>query len=314
VTDDSEVVAAVDCGTNSTRLILVSSDGTVLDRQMRITRLGEQVHATRKLSAAAIDRTLTVLHDYRRVMDGYAVTRARVVATSAARDAVNAEELLAGAAEITGVRPDVLSGREEGRISFAGATAHLPPGLAGTGPVLVVDIGGGSTELVVGHPGAPDVAIRSLDLGCVRVSERFLHHDPPRRDLDRARDAVREEVVAVRAEPPPLAPDSLLVGLAGTVSTLACLQYGIAVYDRARVHGALLHRDDVERWLRVLSSEGSGARLARPGMTEGREDVIVGGALVLAVVMESFDRDVCMVSEDDILDGLVAGLLVRAAG
>ena len=309
-------VAAVDCGTNSTRLIVMASDGTVLEREMRITRLGEGVDATGKLSPGAIDRTLSVLRDFRRTIDKHAVARLRVVATSAARDAVNVEEFEAAAAEIFDVRAEILSGEEEGRLSFAGATAHLPPDRARSGPLLVVDIGGGSTEFVVGHRGAgnvasvPDVAILSLDIGCVRVSERFLRHDPPApEDLTRAREAVKEDVVAARASLPPLAPDSVLVGLAGTVSTLVCLEHGITVYDRARVHHATLKRDVVERWLGNLSSEDSHARLARPGMAAGREDVIVGGVLVLAVVMETFGRDLCLVSEDDILDGLAADLL-----
>ena len=156
VDDRRWAAAAVDCGSNSTRLLVVAPDGTVLERQMRITRLGEGVDATRKLSPAAIDRTLAVLRDYRRAMDGHAVARVRVVATSAARDAVNAEEFEAAAADVVGVRPEILSGEEEGRLSFAGATAHLPPDAAGAGPVLVVDIGGGSTELVVGHLGPVD--------------------------------------------------------------------------------------------------------------------------------------------------------------
>ena len=309
-------LAAVDCGSNSTRLLVMDPGGTVLERQMHITRLGEGVDATHRLSPAAIDRTLSVLRDYRRSMDQHAVARLRVVATSAARDAVNVEEFEAAAAGIVGVRPEILSGEEEGRLSFAGATAHLPPDRAGSGPVLVVDIGGGSTEFVVGYPNAgspgsvPDVAILSLDIGCVRVSERFLRHDPPAaEDLARARGAVADQVVTARAGLPPLAPDSLLVGLAGTVSTLECLEHGITVYDRARVHHATLTRDVVERWLGILSTEDSRARLARPGMAVGREDVIVGGVLVLAVVMETFGRDVCLVSEDDILDGLTASLM-----
>jgi len=310
-------VAAIDCGTNSTRLIAVDADGTVLHRQMRITRLGEGVDATRRLSSAAIDRTLAVLRDYRAMMDDLAVVRRRVVATSAARDAVNAKEFMSAAAEITGVLPDVLSGDDEGRLSFAGATAHLPPTSVGTGPLLVVDIGGGSTELAVGHatPRArrsevPEVMTRSLDIGCVRVSERWLPDDPPRPEqLVRARNEVRERLAAARSDLPALARDSLLVGLAGTVTTLACLENEITVYDRERIHHAVLARSGVERWLRTLSAEDARARLDRPGMVKGREDVIVGGVLILAVVMECFERDRCLVSEDDILDGLAAELL-----
>ena len=308
-------VAAIDCGTNSTRLIVVDADGTVLRREMRITRLGAGVDATRRLSPAAIDRTLAVLRDYRTAMDDLGVVRRRVVATSAARDAANAEEFMAGAAEITGVRPDILSGEEEGRLSFAGATARLPPESAGTRPVLVADIGGGSTELAVGYAPdsgdmqVPEVRTRSLDIGCVRVSERLLPDDPPRPEqLARARNEVREQFVSARSDLPTLAPDSLFVGLAGTVSAVASLEGAIAVYDRERIHHAVLARTDVERWLRILSAEATRARLEHPGMVKGREDVIVGGVLILAVVMECFERDRCLVSEDDILDGLAAEL------
>ena len=318
VQDRPGPVAAVDCGTNSTRLIVVAPDGTVLEREMRITRLGEQVDATRRLSGAAIERTATVLREFKGSMDRYGVARARLVATSAVRDAENAEEFMTLAEEITGVHSEVLSGDEEGFLSFAGATAHLDPLLTGAGPLLVVDIGGGSTELAVGRPGAQGdgrvlhVATRSLDIGCVRVSERFRHDPPSSEDMAVARRAVTEEVASARAELPPPAPDGLVIGLAGTVSTLARLDRGITVYDRDQVHLAMLSRYDVERWLDILAAEDALARLARPGMTEGREDVIVGGVLVLAVVMATFGRDRCLVSEDDILDGLAMGLLPPA--
>ena len=311
-------VGVVDCGTNSTRLIVVAPDGTVLQREMRITRLGEGVDATHAMAPAAIDRTLRVLRDYRSVMDDRGVGRTRVVATSAARDAHNAEEFMARAAGIMGVRPEVLSGDEEGRYSFDGATAHLPTYWEETGRVLVVDIGGGSTELAAGYPpsdaghGAAGVATRSLDIGCVRVTERFLSHDPPRRDeLAAARAAVADQLALARGALPALLPEGLLVGLAGTVSTLACLQLGAAVYDRNRIHHTVLWRDDIERWLHTLARESAKSRLAHPGMIEGREDVIVGGAVVLAEVMVAFDRASCLVSEDDILDGLAADLLRR---
>ena len=212
------------------------------------------------------------------------------------------------------MRPELLSGDEEGRLSFAGATAHLPPERVGPGPVLVVDIGGGSTELVAGEgPGAsptPDVVAVSLDIGCVRVGERFLVHDPPlARELGDARAAVDAELARARAVLPALAPGGLLVGLAGTVSTLAALDRGVSAYERALLHHVVLGRDDVERWLGLLSGEDSRARLARPGMVEGRADVIVGGVLILAAVLGNFDRPECLVSEDDILDGLAAALL-----
>ncbi|MHB8682066.1 MAG: Ppx/GppA phosphatase family protein, partial [Acidimicrobiales bacterium] len=173
-------VAALDCGTNSTRLLAVDGDGTVLAREMRITRLGEGVDETGRLSPAAIDRTIGVLAAYRAQMDDLGVERGRLVATSAARDAANATVFLRAAAEATGLEPEILSGDDEGRLSFAGATANLPAGLPSDEPVLVVDIGGGSTELVVGRPDAPTGSrAMSLDVGCVRISERFLAGDPP---------------------------------------------------------------------------------------------------------------------------------------
>jgi exopolyphosphatase / guanosine-5'-triphosphate,3'-diphosphate pyrophosphatase len=294
---------------------VVSGQGTVLERQMRITRLGEGVDATRKLSPQAVARTVSVLGDYRRLMDHHGVVRARLVATSAARDATNAEEFLALAHDVTGVLPEVLSGLEEGALSFAGATVHVPPERMGPGPVLVVDIGGGSTELVAGEldsGAAPstEVSSVSLDIGCVRVAERLLLHDPPHADeLAGARRVVDLELDAARGVLPPLAPGGLLIGLAGTVSTLAALDRRVAPYERAAIHHAVLTRGDVVKWCRTLSTEDRHARLARPGMVEGRADVIVGGVLILVAVMEGFDRDRCLVSEDDILDGLAASLL-----
>lgn len=309
-------VAALDCGTNSTRLLIVDESGRALERQMRITRLGQGVDATHVLADDAITRTLGVLGEFRRTMDRHRVGRARLVATSAVRDAVNATDFLVRARGVTGVEPEVLSGSEEGRLSFVGATADMDvgSGTSGAGPVLVVDIGGGSTELVVGRraggDGSPGEATAvSVDLGCVRVTERFLHHDPPTPgELDAARRAIDGRLSEARAELPRLAPGGLLVGLAGTVSTLASLAQGLTEYDRDRIHHYELTLGEVEEWLRRLARDDRSGRLARPGMVPGREDVIVGGVLVLAGVMEGFGRDRCLVSEDDILDGLVASL------
>jgi exopolyphosphatase / guanosine-5'-triphosphate,3'-diphosphate pyrophosphatase len=310
-------VAAVDCGTNSTRLLIVAGDSTVLERQMRITRLGEGVDATHSLSRDAMARTVSVLVDYRELMDHHGVVRARMVATSAARDAVNAEEFLSAALEATGVRPEVLSGLEEGALSFAGATAHVPDTRLGPGPVLVVDIGGGSTELAVGERAPANsptsvVSAVSLDVGCVRVTERFFGHDPPRPDeLAAARRVVDAQLAVGRDALPPLARDGVCIGLAGTVSTLAQLDRRVAHYVRDEVHHSVLTRRAVTNWLETLAGEDRHARLARPGMIEGRADVIVGGVLVLDAVMSAFDRAECLVSEDDILDGLVASLHPR---
>jgi len=312
---DAAVVAALDCGTNSTRLLIVDGAGRTLERQMRITRLGEGVDATHKLSPEAVGRTAAVLRDYRRHMDRLGVARARLVATSAVRDAENAEEFLGAAEEAVGVRPELLSGLEEGRLSFLGATASLPDDVRHRGGILVVDIGGGSTELVAGlgpdpaQPGVSSVAVVSLDIGCVRLTERFLPHDPPHpAELAEARAFVDAEVARARAELPPVPAGGLLIGLAGTVSTLAALSMELARYDRARIHHAVLGQDQVTRWLARLAADDRRGRAARPGMVEGRADVIVGGVLVLAAVMAGFGRRECLVSEDDILDGLAATL------
>ena len=313
MTGDAGAVAALDCGTHSTRLLIVDGAWTTLERQMRITRLGEGVDATRKLSTDAVARTLAVLEDYRRLMDRHGVVRARLVATSAVRDALNAEDFLDGAARATGVVPELLSGLEEGRLSFRGATASLTAGPDTPATVLVVDIGGGSTELVAGPaPGGAtaadrDVSAVSLDIGCVRVTERYLGHDPPRRDeRARATTAVAGEIERARRALPGVGTDSLLVGLAGTVSTLAALEQRLAAYDRDKIHHAVLHRHQVEQWLDRLAGDDRTTRAERPGMVEGRVDVIVGGVLILAEVMAGFGLADCLVSEDDILDGLVA--------
>jgi exopolyphosphatase/guanosine-5'-triphosphate,3'-diphosphate pyrophosphatase len=223
---------------------------------------------------------------------------------------------MAEATEVIGVRLEILSGDEEGTLSFAGATANLPAELIGAGPVLVADIGGGSTELAVGRPMAgtrsAGAQTRSLDIGCVRVTERFLQHDPPFPDeVAAARVVVEDELRVAQRTLPDLVPDSLLIGLAGTVSTLTCLVHEVAEYDRSRIHHSVLERADVEAWLDILAGEDVHARLSHLGMDEGREDVIVGGTIVLAAIMSVFERDRCLVSEDDILDGLAASLLAE---
>ena len=307
-------VAALDCGTNSTRLLVAGPDGSTLEREMRITRLGEGVDRARRLSPDAIARTVEVLAEYRRVMDRRQVQRARLVATSAVRDADNAEEFLEAAEDAAGVTPEVLTGLEEGALSFAGATAHVPPERLGSGPVLVCDVGGGSTELVAGFPARDrcrerEVSAVSMDVGCVRVTERFFHHDPPlASELELARSVVDATIDEARIRLPELAPEGLLIGLAGTVSTLAALEQGLDHYERDRIHHFVLRRATVERWLGRLAAEATGARASERGMDEGRADVIVGGVLVLACVMADFGREACLVSEDDILDGLVASL------
>lgn len=300
-------VAALDCGTNSTRLLVVDPDGRPLVRLMRITRLGEGVDATRKLSGDAIGRTVDALAAFRAETDRLGVVRARLVATSAVRDAENGDEFLAEARRVSGVEPELLTGDEEGRLAHAGATADLQPA---DGDTVVVDIGGGSTELVVEHEG--EVRAVSMDLGCVRLTERHLHDPPAAADLAAAHATIAAELDRALGVVPALGalrPGSRLLGLAGTVSTLAALDQGLAEFDRERTHHYRLSRDAVGRWLDALAAEPAAARARRPGMSPGREDVIVGGILVLADVMDRFGFDSCTVSESDILDGLAASQL-----
>ena len=306
-------VAAIDCGTNSTRLLVADAEGRPLEQLMRITRLGQGVDATGRLAPEAIDRCIAVLDEYREVMDRLGVTRGRLAATSAARDAANGAEFLQRAGAATGLEPELLTGIDEGRLSLTGAVADLDPA---DGPFLVLDIGGGSTELVAGAgPDDPELAAVSLQLGCVRVSERFLDDDQPSADqLATARREVVEQLDRAVAAHPRFRSAHCLVGLAGTVSTLVSLHLGMVEYDRDRVHHAVLTAADVRQWYERLAADTAAERLARPGMVEGRQDVIVGGTLILDEVMERLGFAECLVSEADILDGLVASQLGGGSG
>ncbi|MGD0595642.1 MAG: Ppx/GppA phosphatase family protein [Acidimicrobiales bacterium] len=300
------VVAAVDCGTNSTRLLIARGDGAAMDRRMRITRLGEGVDLSGELQPAAIRRTLDVLEEYQRAISASGVRRTRAVATSAIRDAANARSFLDPAALAMGAELTVLTGPEEGRLSYRGATSELSPD---EGRYLAVDVGGGSTELVTG---LADGSIQplSLDVGCVRVTERFLVSDPPTLgQLADTRAFVSGIMEGARDDHPAFTDAKTVVGLAGTVSALTMLSLGLETYDRAAVHHARLRRTEVGRLLEELGSETVEQRRARVGMEHDRADVIVGGAIVLLTVLDVFGFDELIVSESDILDGIVGELL-----
>ncbi|HET9733315.1 MAG TPA: hypothetical protein VFP54_11630 [Acidimicrobiales bacterium] len=299
--DRRGAVAAVDLGTHSTRLLVVDAEGATVERLMTITRMGEGVDASGRLSGAAIGRTVECLRRYRAVMDACGVVAARAAATSAARDAANGDELLDAAEAILGVRPQVLGGVEEGRLAFAGATSGRPDS---DGPFVVVDIGGGSTELSVGRRGR-EPAVVSVDLGCVRITERHLGDDPPTAEqLHRAADAARE-VLGAAAEATGAASARTMIGLAGTVSAAAMLDLGTRVYDRSLVHGHRLGRASVERHLAALAAVAAADRVAM-GVESERRDVIVGGMILLVAALDVTGRPECVVSEADILDGLAA--------
>lgn len=300
-------LAAIDCGTNSTRLLIESGAGEVLVREMRITRLGQGVDATGRLADDAIERTLSVLATYRELMDSAGVTGGRLAATSAARDASNGPAFLEAASAICGVEAEILSGLEEGRLSFAGATVGVEPA---EGWDLVLDIGGGSSEIVVARDGL--LSAHSMQVGCVRVTERTLLSDPPTpAEIDAASAMVASALDQAFKALPELADvptGSRMVGLAGTVATLAMLDQHLDVYDRALVHHSWLSLETIRAWRDILAAEPAGVRTKRPGMVKGREDVIVGGLIVLAATLARIGLDGCLTSESDILDGLILSM------
>jgi exopolyphosphatase/guanosine-5'-triphosphate,3'-diphosphate pyrophosphatase len=301
-------VAAIDIGTNSVRLLIADVDGSSprdakivqLDRRMRITRLGQGVDGSRALAPEAIARTTAVLREYRDVLAEHGVTQVRATATSAARDASNRDEFFTAAHDALGVTPELLSGEEEAALSFLGATADLDA----PAPYLVVDIGGGSTEFVLGTD-AP-VGLISLDMGCVRITEQFIHSDPPApEELSNAVAVVRDLVAEVPRVIPGALDAATLVGLAGTVTTVAAVEQGLPAYDPEKIHHFRLTRDAAEDVFRTLAIETAEQRRHNPGLEPGRVDVIVGGAAVLVGIFRVLQFDDMLVSEADILDGLV---------
>jgi exopolyphosphatase / guanosine-5'-triphosphate,3'-diphosphate pyrophosphatase len=296
-------LAAIDCGTNSTRL-LISRDGETIDRRMVITRLGKGVDATGTLDPEAIERTLAVLREYRAAMDEQGVERVRIAATSAARDASNSEDFFGPAEQIVGTRPELLSGEEEGRLSFAGATADLD---ISQGPFLVIDIGGGSTECMVGTEQPDDV--RSFDIGCVRLTEKHLVSDPPApEELSNAIAEAQAWFDDLLREVPASTQAQTVIGLAGTISTIGAVELGMATYDRGLIHHFALTRAAIEDVFRTLATERLADRIHNPGLEEARADVIVGGLCVLVAFVRTLGIEELLVSESDILDGLVASL------
>jgi len=275
---------------------------------MRITRLGQGVDASGRITVEAIGRVVDVLREYRTAMveHGVRTTDARLFATSAARDAANRDELFTALGDAVGVEPELLAGEAEARLSFLGATADLAPG---PGPVLVVDIGGGSTELVVGDPGHEPIDATSLDVGCVRLSERWFEADPPGPEaLANAIGEVRDALADSDVLHPALATAERFVGVAGTITTVAALDQGLVDYDRDAIHHYDLSREAAEDWFRTMAMSGREDRLGNPGLEEARADVIVGGMCVLQAIFRHYDLDRCLVSEADILDGVAASL------
>ena len=329
-------VAAVDCGTNSLRLLLADVDPgraelTDLTRRMEIVRLGQGVDRTGRLAPEALARTIAVLRDYADIIAGSGAQAVRMVATSATRDADNAAEFVRLVKEVLGVAPEVLTGAEEAVLSFTGATAELAAG-PDRGPFLVTDIGGGSTEFVLGEvlargddppqtplltgglPAPRTPRAISVDVGCVRMTERHLHGDPPAdqevaaaiADIDAALDTVAAAVPVRQAR--------TLVGLAGSVTTVAGIAMGLPAYDAARIHHAHVSAADVHAVTRGLLAQTRTERAAIGVMHPGRVDVIGGGALVLDRLMDRFGFGEVLVSEHDILDGMAWSLAGNSRG
>jgi exopolyphosphatase/guanosine-5'-triphosphate,3'-diphosphate pyrophosphatase len=302
-------VAAIDVGTNSTRLLVAEERPggfRPLDRRMKITRLGQGVDSTGRLSQEALRRTLTTIADYMAACGEYGVGAVRVTGTSAVRDARNRDVFFDGITQLTGRPPELLSGEQEARATFLGTAADL----AG-GPKFVVDIGGGSTELIVGD-GEPDRLV-SLDIGCVRMFEKHLYSDPPsHEELESMRTEVRSALEGAKAELD-VSAGTQLIGVAGTVTQLATLKAGVPVYDPDVTHHAVMSHGDVRLLARRLESLPYDRRSRIKGLEPGRVDVIVAGAEILIAVMEVFDFAEVLVSEKDILDGLVIQLLESEA-
>jgi exopolyphosphatase / guanosine-5'-triphosphate,3'-diphosphate pyrophosphatase len=313
-------VAAIDCGTNSIRLLIADVDPERsrlrdLVRSMRIVRLGEGVDRTGRISPAALDRTMIALREYAEEMTRLGPDAIRMVATSATRDAENSLEFTSRVKEVLGVVPEVVTGDEEARLSFTGATAELmaaPRGELGA-PYLVTDIGGGSTEFVLGDAAGVRAA-RSVNIGCVRMTERHLRGDPPSAaeiasataDIDAALDLVAAGVSAAGVPP---GSARTLVGLAGSVTTVAGIALDLAQYDPARIHHSRVSAGVVHDIARRLLSQTRAQRAAIGVMHPGRVDVIGAGALILDRIMTRFGFAEVLVSEHDILDGIAWSLV-----
>jgi exopolyphosphatase / guanosine-5'-triphosphate,3'-diphosphate pyrophosphatase len=304
-------VAAVDCGTNSVRLLVAdvpeSGGGALADllRRMEIVRLGEGVDRTGRLAPRAVARTRAALADYAGEIRRLGAERVRMVATSASRDAANADEFAAMVHDTLGVVPEVVSGGEEAQLSYLGAVRSLP-----RARYLVVDIGGGSTEFVTGSEETVEQAV-SVDIGCVRMTERHLHGDPPapaevaaaEADIEAAVDRAVAGVAGRQAE--------ALVGLAGSVATVTGIALGLPAYDSARIHHARISYQEVAKVTADLLAMPRRQRLALPVMHPGRADVIAAGALILRIVMTSVGATQVIASEHDILDGIAWSMTLR---
>lgn len=307
--------AAFDCGTNSLRLLVADVDEagrlTEIAREMRVVRLGQGVDRTGEFAPEALARTFAVCDEYAEIVARHAPDRMRFVATSASRDVSNRDEFAAGVQQRLGLLPEVIEGREEAELSFLGATAGVPDAAA---PRLVMDLGGGSTELVLGDAGAD--AAYSMNIGCVRLFERHLASDPPTEEQIDALRADVDDAFTEAAQHVDVSATRTLVGVAGTITTTAAAILDLPGYDREAIHGSALTREQIVRAADRLTAMTWDERRALPYMHPGRADVIAAGSQVFARLVELVDEAVgrsggslgIRVSESDILDGIALGL------
>jgi exopolyphosphatase/guanosine-5'-triphosphate,3'-diphosphate pyrophosphatase len=304
-------VAAFDCGTNSLRLLVADLDlaaGTSKDvvREMRIVRLGQGVDRTGRIAEASLQRVFVAVEEYMEEVRGLDVDQIRFCATSAARDAENADDFVAGIRDRVGVQPEVLVGDDEARTSFAGAVRDLPPLPE---PLMVVDIGGGSTELILGTGDGAVEAAHSLDIGSVRLNERHLHTDPPTKD--EIREAVVDIDAALDTSTVDLGRAASVIGVAGTVTTIAAGVLGLEHYEPELIHRSVLRLDAVQGQVTQLLSMMVEQRKALGYMHPGRADVIGAGGLILDRVLRRTTVGSLLVSEHDILDGIAWSMVGR---
>ncbi len=312
-------VAAIDCGTNSIRLLIAdvgAAGGTTpkltdVVREMRVVRLGQGVDATGEFAQEALDRTLEATADYAELIRRHGAGKVRFVATSATRDARNRQVFIDGVRELLGVEPEVISGDEEAALSFAGASSVLPS--RGKDPVLVVDLGGGSTEFVLGDADGV-IAAKSVDVGCVRMTERHLQADPPTAEQIAAAESDVDAAISHAALTVPLDRATAVIGVAGSVTTITAHALKLAEYSAAAIHGTELDLDTARDACTSLLDMTREDRAALPYMHPGRVDVIGAGGLVWRRVLERM-ADVtdgrittAITSEHDILDGIALSI------
>jgi exopolyphosphatase/guanosine-5'-triphosphate,3'-diphosphate pyrophosphatase len=296
-------VAAFDCGTNTIKL-LIGALPEVAVRETRIVRLGQGVDATGRLADEALERAFAAIDEYAAIVAQHPVTKMRFCATSATRDSSNAEEFAAGVHARLGVWPEVLSGEEEAALSYDGAIRHLrvPP----ADPVLVIDVGGGSTELVLGDGSGP-LAAQSMDIGSVRMHERYLHDDPP--TADQVAACVADIDAHLDACPVPVAEAATVVGVAGTVLSIVAGVLDLPSYDKSLIDQSLVSAADVHAFVDRLVAMSVAERMGFPWMQRGRVDVLDAGGLILSRVLRRCVSSSLVASEADILDGIAWSML-----